>query len=157
MAPFRISHRRRWWRNWNGFHARRNKRVRLDCEEILFRIALNARCVAPDNLEAFLLKPTDRGKLSVYRLRKTSYEDCSRHYNRPKGAFTLHVGWVRTVTSRGAKLDVIEDVADTDRCPGHASILNMPDPSIDSEAEEAEHVASLLRDQSRTLVSSGKL
>jgi hypothetical protein len=125
--------------------------VDVDCEEIIFRLALNAKCVIPNSTEAFLLRRSDEGRLSVYRIKKTSFEDCARKYNRPKGAFTLHVGRVRSVSSKETYLDVVEDESLHDKCPGHASILNLPDPQIEAEAIEAERLATVLRKQSRQL------
>ena len=123
----------------------------LDCNEIVFRLALNAKCVQPNSTEAFLLRRSDNGKLSVYRFAHTNFEDCSAKYNRPKGAFTLHVGRVRTLAAKGFQLEVIQDESVTDKCPGHASILNLPDPQVEAEVLEAERLATLLRKQSRQL------
>lgn len=121
----------------------------LSCDEIVFRLALNARSVAPYSADAFLLRKSDNGKLSVFRTSETSYNDCAKKFNKPKGAFTLHSGRVRTVPSRGGFLEIVEDAAEEAPCPGHAAILNLPDPQVDAEALEAERVASLLREQSR--------
>jgi len=127
----------------------------LGCEEIIFRLALNAKAAMPHTTEAFLLRRSDNGKLSVYRLKKTTIESCLRRYNRPKGAFTLHTGRVRTVAYRGVPLDVVEDEQPNDKCPGHASVLHLPDPLKGDEAEEAERVATILRRQSRQVDTRG--
>jgi hypothetical protein len=123
----------------------------IGCEEIIFRLALNAKAAMPNTTEAFLLKKSDNGKLSVYRLKKADIASCLSRYNRPKGAFTLHTGRIRTVLAAGVALDVVEDELPTDKCPGHASIIHLPDPQKESEAEEAERIATLLRRQSRQI------
>lgn len=153
MGQFPISRLLRWLLGLFGLGRAKGKiSVVLDCEEVIFRLALNAKCAMPNTTEAFLLRKSDNGKLSVYRINKTSFEDCSAKYNRPKGAFTLHVGRVRTLQSKNRYLEVIEDESDTDKCPGHASILNLPDPQNEEEAEQAERIATLLRRQSRQLI-----
>jgi hypothetical protein len=42
-------------------------------------------------------------------------------------------------------LDVIRDESEIDIFPGHAAILNLPDPNLEQEAEIAERIATLLR------------
>jgi hypothetical protein len=122
----------------------------LDCSEILCRLALKKEYLSDSSVDAFLLRPSDNGRLSVYRLSKVSLEVCSATFNKVHGSFSLHTGHVRSVAQpEVSSLQVIADESPTDRCPGHSSILNLPDPQI--EFENAQRTASLLKRQSRRL------
>jgi hypothetical protein len=122
----------------------------LDCSEILCRLALKKAFMQDKPHDAFLLRPSDQGKLSVYRLARTTQAECSATLRNVQGAFSLHTGHVRNATEKNLPiLEVIEDESPEDNCPGHASILNLPDPQTDYE--RAQRSATLLSRISRKL------
>lgn len=122
----------------------------LDCSEILCRLALKREFLAEGSVDAYLLRPSDKGRLSVYRLAKVSLTECSQTFNKVHGAFSLHTGRIRSISEMGLQpLDVVVDEEPGDKCPGHSSILNLPDPQ--EAFERAQRAASLLKRQSRPL------
>lgn len=125
----------------------------LACEEILFRAILKKSHLTDGKVEAdaFVLRKQDDGNLSTYRRKLVTLAECKAAFKTCVGVVTLHVGHVRaTDVGEGLKLDVIGDELPSDPIPGHASIINLPDPSTNPIL--AEWVASLLRDQSRFAV-----
>jgi hypothetical protein len=77
-----------------------------------------------------------------------SASECRSGFKACFGVVSLHVGRLRsTVNGMGSALDVIGDALDDDPLPGHASILNIPEPRTDRIL--AEWMATVLRDQSR--------
>ena len=123
----------------------------IQCEEVLFRAILNKRHIADGQVQAdaFVLRKADEGKLSTYRRKLVTFAECKASFKACVGVVTLHVGHVRaTGIDEGLSLDVIGDELPSDSIPGHASIINVPDPFVNRVL--AERVASLLRDQSRT-------
>jgi hypothetical protein len=123
----------------------------LACHEIVLRLALKREFVSGDSVDAFLLRPSDNGYLSVYRQAKVSLEECSKTFKKVHGAFSLHAGRVRDIHVPGCpSLEVIADESPVDKCPGHAAILNLPDPQADFE--RAQRLASLLKRCGRQLV-----
>jgi hypothetical protein len=122
----------------------------LDCSEILCRLALKKEFLADSSVDAFLLRPSDKGRLSVFRLNRVSVADCSATFNKVRGSFSLHTGRIRSETEPELPvLEVIQDESPEDKCPGHSSILNLPDPLLDFE--HAQRAATLLKRQSRRL------
>jgi hypothetical protein len=122
----------------------------VDCEEIVCRLALKKDFLADESVDAFLLRPSDKGRLSVFRLAKVSVSGCSATFNKVHGSYSLHSGRIRTVSGVGLQpLEVIVDESPSDKCPGHSSILNLPDPQL--AFEDAQRAASLLKRQSRRL------
>jgi hypothetical protein len=123
----------------------------IPCDEILFRAILKKKHLADGGVDAgaFILRHQDEGKLSTWRKKLVTYAVCRASYKTCFGLVTLHVGRVRATVDgeRSLSLDVIGDELPSDPFPGHASILNLPDPTADPVL--AERVASLLRDQSR--------
>jgi len=109
------------------------------------------RDVLPDGeaaTEAFILRPTDAGKLSLFREAISDIHICKKALNGPRGAATLHTGRIRAgVYPRERQLDVIEAEGEGTNIPGHAALTGLPDPL--AEYEEAERVASILQRQSR--------
>jgi len=123
----------------------------IQCEEVLFRAVLKKRHLTDGQVQAdaFVLRQVDEGKLSTYRKNLTTLAACRAAFKKCAGVVTLHVGHVRaTGIDEGLSLDVIGDELASDPIPGHASIINVPDPIVNRVL--AERVASLLRDQSRT-------
>lgn len=122
----------------------------IPCEEILFRAILKKRLLSADgrpDAAVFLLRPQDEGKLSTWRCKFVSGQQCKSAYNSCFGLVTLHVGTIRTTANdKGISLDVIADALPDDALPGHASVINLPDHL---DPIRAEWVAGLLRDQSR--------
>jgi len=122
----------------------------VDCSEILCRLALKKDFMEGDSPDAFLLRPSDYGKLSVYRLSRVSQTECSATFKKVHGAFSLHTGHVRNATDKNLPVpEVVEDESPGDLCKGHALVLNLPDPQTDYE--RAQRSATLLRRISRRL------
>lgn len=123
----------------------------IPCDEILFRAILKKKYLAHGGVDAgaFILRQQDEGKLSTWRKKLVTHLACRASYKTCFGLVTLHVGRVRATVDgeRRLSLDVIGDELPSDPFPGHASVLNLPDPTTDPVL--AERVASLLRDQSR--------
>ena len=126
-------------------------RKTIPCDEILFRAILKKKYLADGGVDAgaFILRQQDGGKLSTWRRKLVTHAACRASYKTCFGLVTLHVGRVRATLDgeRRLGLEVVGDELPSDPFPGHASILNLPDPVIDPVL--AERVASLLRDQSR--------
>jgi hypothetical protein len=119
------------------------------CEEILFRAILKKRHITggkPD-AGAFLLGPNDDGKFSTFRKKIVTQADVKAQFKSCAGVVTLHTGHVRAI---GNERDLAIEVVADEPPLGHASILNLPDPSRDSFL--AEWIASQLRDQSRPAI-----
>ena len=122
----------------------------LACEELLLRLALKKDFISTDSVDAFLLRPSDHGKLSVFRLSLTNVDDCSGSFNKVHGSFSLHTGHVRALAESDLPtLEVVIDESAEDKCPGHTSIRNLPDPQVDFEL--AQRAASLLKRHARRL------
>ena len=122
----------------------------IQCEEVLFRAILKKKHLSDGEVQAdaFVLRMQDEGKLSTYRRKLVTLAACKASFKACVGVVTLHVGHVRaTGVDEGFSLDVIGDELPRDPIPGHALIINVPDPTVDRVL--AERVASLLRDQSR--------
>jgi hypothetical protein len=128
----------------------------IDCEEISIRLIGRRKDVLPGGAaapEAFILRLSDRGRLSVFRKAISDLPACRLALNKLYGAATLHTGRVRAVTySDQGRLDVVDAEGDGTEILGHAAIIGLPDP--ETEYEMAEHVASLLQRQSRGAVIS---
>ena len=123
----------------------------LACDEILFRAIWKKKHLTDGRVEAdaFVLRQQDEGKLSTFRKKLVTLAACKAAFRTCVGVVTLHTGRVRaTGGDQGLNLDVIGDELPSDPIPGHASIINLPDPIANRVF--AERVASLLRDQSRT-------
>jgi hypothetical protein len=166
MAQFQISQLLRsfltWIVSWAGKISPESQpdqplnppEPEIGCPEILTRVLLNKRYkddegnVAP---EAFLLRESDEGRLSVYRQSKVSVRDAEATFRRQYGSVSLHTGRVRALNDiHSVGLDVIPDELPTDLCLGHSSIINLPDHHRDPTLRDfAEHLASLLCSQSR--------
>jgi len=122
----------------------------LECSEILCRLALNKKFIEAASVDAFLLRPSDNGKLSVCRLSKVSLAECARTFNRVFGSFSLHTGRIRDIAEPELRrLEIEIDESPDDPCPGHAAVLNLPDPQ--TAYEHAQRAASLLKRISRKL------
>jgi hypothetical protein len=126
----------------------------VGCSEILYRVILSPRHSESNGdpaVELFILRPQDEGKLSVFRSELLSLEDCKSQFKKVSGVCTLHTGHVRSivVAEERVKLDVIPDERPDDVRPGHAVVINLPDPQTDRRM--AERVASLLRKHCRQI------
>jgi hypothetical protein len=126
----------------------------VECPEVLFRALLRKNHLDRDgNLteEAFMLRKTDEGHLSVFREQRVGLDQCMQSFERPPlGAASLHTGRVRSInTVHPLSIDVIPTESQNLNCPGHASIINLPDRYRGANRDDAERVASLLRDQAR--------
>jgi hypothetical protein len=127
----------------------------VGCSEILYRVILNRRHLESNGdpaVELFILRPQDEGKLSVFRSDLVSLEDCKSQFKKVSGTCTLHTGHVRSTVvteEQGTGLDVIPDEKPDGAQPGHAVIINLPDPQVNRGI--AERVASLLRNQCRRI------
>jgi hypothetical protein len=123
----------------------------ISCEEILIRLISRKNDVLPDGAaatEAFILRPTDAGRLSVFRKAISDIQICKAALNRPRGAATLHTGRIRAGIYPGDRqLNVVEAEGEGTDIPGHSALIGLPDPL--TEYGEAERVASILREQSR--------
>jgi hypothetical protein len=122
----------------------------IPCDEILFRAILKKKHLSNGKVEAdaFLLREQDAGKLSTYRKKLVTLADCRASFKSCVGVVTLHTGCVReTGQDKNLTIDVIGDALPDDPIPGHASIVNLPEPDVDPIL--AEWIASQLRDQSR--------
>ena len=96
-----------------------------------------------------MLRPNEQG-LSVFRSSISDIEVCKRELQRIRGAATLHTGRVRTGPyPQGVEIDVVEAEGEGTNTPGHAVLTGLPDPI--TAYEEAERVASILREQSRSI------
>lgn len=123
----------------------------ISCEEILFRAILKRKHLSANGgaeVEVFLLSPKDGGRLSLRRKALISLLSFKGGFSKCYGAVTLHAGRVREVRTVVTNLDVIIDEDPEDPLPGHASLINLPDPELD--VIQAERIATLLRDQCRT-------
>jgi len=120
------------------------------CDEILLRAILKKRHFSGGQVDAyaFILRPQDEGKLSTWRRRFVTVAACKGAYKTCCGVVTLHTGRVRCAgDEKGLRVDVVADSLPSDPLPGHASVLNLPDPNTDPFL--AEFVATKLRDQCR--------
>jgi hypothetical protein len=121
------------------------------CEEILIRLISRKKDLLPDGeaaTEAFILRLTDAGKLSLFRKAISDIQICKAALNKPRGAATLHTGRIRTaIYPSERQLDIIEAEGEGTDIPGHSALIGLPDPL--TEYGEAERVASILREQSR--------
>lgn len=125
----------------------------IQCDEILFRAILKKKHLSDGKVEAeaFLLRAQDAGKLSTYRKKMVTLADCRASFKSCVGVVTLHVGRVReSGRDKNLTIDVIGDALSEDPIPGHASIVNLPEPETDPIL--AEWIASQLRDQSRPAI-----
>jgi hypothetical protein len=125
------------------------------CTELLTRVLRNKNNVDENGnitAEAFLLREKDAGKLSVYRQEKVSPDACIATFKKTYGAASLHTGHVRSINeAHPIGIDVIPAESVNDLCPGHSAIINLPDQHASAKPEEAERMASILRDQARKL------
>jgi hypothetical protein len=123
----------------------------ISCEEILIRLISRKNQILPNGEaapEAFILRPTDAGKLSFFRKAISDIHICKAALNKPHGAATLHTGRIRAaIYPSGRQLDIIEAEGEGTDIPGHSALIGLPDPL--TEYEEAERAASILREQSR--------
>ena len=128
----------------------------IPCEDITIRLIGSKKHLLPGGEaapEAFILRPADKGRLSLFRKAISDIQICKAVLRSPHGAATLHTGRVRaTAYPRDRRIDVVEAEGEGTDIPGHAAMIGLPDPI--TEAEEAERVASLLRRQSRGLALS---
>jgi hypothetical protein len=114
----------------------------------VFRNAKHKDASGGATADAFMLRSTDEGRLSVFRLKLISVQDSKISLRKNHGAATLHTGRVRSlVVANLAALDVVPAEGEGTNLPGHAAIVNLPDPEVDPK--NAERFASLLRDISR--------
>jgi hypothetical protein len=103
--------------------------------------------------EAFLLRPSDNGRLSVFRRKMASVEQARSVLKKTYGAASLHTGRIRSINNtHPRRIDVVAAEGEGTDIPGHAAISNLPDPKADEAT--AERIASLLRDQSRRIVDA---
>jgi hypothetical protein len=127
----------------------------IDCPELLTRVLRNRSNLDDDGNvtpEAFLLRAQDNGLLSVYRRSKVTVEDCKATFKKTFGAVSLHTGHIRDLNqTHPLGIDVIQSESPSDPCPGHSAVINLPDHSKPGERDFAEHLATLLRDQSRKI------
>ena len=144
-------HLLRWLRSWTGFTRNKSSEETVDCGEVVVRIFRNAKhrdASGGATADAFVLRSTDEGRLSVFRLKLISVQDSKTSLRRTHGAATLHTGRVRSlVVANLAALDILPAEGEGTDLPGHAAIVNLPDPEVDPK--NAERFASLLRDISR--------
>jgi hypothetical protein len=126
----------------------------VECEEILLRAILKRKHFSGGHVtaDAFVLRPQDEGKLSTYRQRIVTSTQCKDSFSTCVGVVTLHAGRVRAAGQENdLKIDVVGDSLPGDPLPGHASIVNLPDPRTNFAL--AEWVASKLRDESRSAIA----
>jgi hypothetical protein len=127
----------------------------VGCEEVIIRLLSRKKHVLPEGdvaPEAFILRPNDHGRLSFFRKAISDIPVCKAALEKLCGAATLHTGRVRAANYPGnRKIDVVEAEGEGTDIPGHSAMIGLPDP--ESEYEDAERVASILRKQSR-LVST---
>jgi hypothetical protein len=125
----------------------------ISCEEILIRLISRKKDILPDGgaaTEAFILRQADTGKLSVFRKAISDIQICKSALSKPCGATTLHTGRIRSAIYPGERqLDIIEAEGEGTDIPGHSALIGLPDPL--TEYGEAERVASILREQSRSI------
>lgn len=127
----------------------------IGCPELLTRVLRNKNNLDDDGNvteDAFILRPTDEGELSVYRQKLVSADACRATFKKTYGAVSLHTGRVRSLNEENPfGIDVIPRESDADPCPGHSAIVNLPDKHRDAKPEDAERMATLLRDQARRI------
>ena len=128
----------------------------IPCEDIIIRLIGRKQHLPPNSdvdPAAFILRPSDEGRLSFFRRAISDIQVCKAALKKPHGAVTLHTGRVRATSYPGDRyIDVVEAEGEGTTIPGHAAMTGLPDP--ETEPEAAERVASLLRNQSRGLALS---
>jgi len=125
----------------------------VGCEEVLIRLISRKKDVLPGGVaapEVFILRPNDAGRLSLFRKAISDVHVCKGALKTPYGAATLHAGRVRASNyATNRQLDVVEAEGEGTDIPGHAAMVGLPDPV--TEYQDAERVASILREQSRAI------
>lgn len=128
----------------------------LTDEDILNRFVLKKSFIRPDgsiDAKAFLLKQKDEGRLSTFREVEMAAAACAQSFNPAYGCAAFPAGAIKMVEAelkRGIRAEY--DPVPSDSCPGHTSILNLPNPDDEDEAIFAERAASLLRDSSQRVL-----
>lgn len=125
--------------------------------EVLHRFVLRKKHLRPDgtvDAGAFVLEKKDVGRLSTFREIAMPAHECGTRFRRTHGCLGIIA---RDIRSAGAEMSLdislIKDSGPQDLCPGHASIVNLPDPEDPYQYGAAERVASLLRDRSTKVPS----
>lgn len=125
----------------------------IPCEDVVIRLIARKQHMPPGgdvDPAAFILRPSDGGRLSFFRRSISDIQVCKAALKKPHGAVTLHTGRVRATSYPGNRnIDIVEAEGEGTTIPGHAAMVGLPDP--ETEFEAAERVASLLRQQSRRL------
>jgi hypothetical protein len=115
--------------------------IPLACEVVVFRAATKRKHVDGPRFApaAFLRRPQDAGLSVNY---DCDPEECGKNFNPRYGVASLHVGRIRDI---GLTVE-----GDDPGPPPHAEILGVP-PNLPETEREAERLAGLLSEQSRTV------
>jgi hypothetical protein len=131
-------------------------RSRPNNDEMLHRFILKKKHLRADgtiDAVAFLLEKKDEGKLSTFRAKAMSAKTCGSRFRKIHGCLGIRAGDVRSIDKEIKRgVDAIADPRSSNHCPGHVSIVRLPDPEIPEDYALAERAASLLRAQSSVIL-----
>ena len=120
----------------------------VDAEEAALRYALRKNHIDANGkltAAAFVLREQDQGKLSLFRPARGKASEHAATFSRIYGVGALNCGEVRALKAQ----ELVNLEIEPDEPPvGHAALLNLPDPLL--ESARAEFIAGELRDRCKT-------